>query len=419
VNDLSRVNLNTIIKVLISIYIVFFLGYLKLLPINLTGTNAIRFSLVIVAIMLTIMLNNKKIKYEVSLAKRYIGVASVIVLIATIRTALIYGYSISEFFVCLTPYFYIFLAFPLIRIFCYDGTCRKYLKTVSGLVLLLLLIKLIVWFLYNYRGIQLFPNLLFEFDTWARNGTQRLNAGYLIGIVLVFCVMEGFVLRKNKFYQAMTVFIFLFLMIVTRFRFQIAVAIATILIMAFFRGRKISTKLFIRILIVISIALFLSSEFFADLIALSLEGGSLWSSTAMRLITIEHYWNLLTQGNTWLGLGLLIGENNTANKMLVDALNTYYLEDLGIIGGIFRFGIFSIVLYGYLFFLAIKTCIKAHKYEEYNDFIFLIGLSFYMIVSCIALNIFDNQRALDIPFYIAIISYINGCLDKKREMYYE
>lgn len=367
--NLSRVKINTIIKVIISLYIAYFLGYLKLLPIRLTGTNAISFYFVIIAILMSAMLNNKKIKCEVSLAKSYIGVASAIVLITAIRTSLLYGYSISEFFVCLTPYFYIFLAFPIIRIFCYDGSYIKYLKTVSGLFLFLLFIKLIVWFLYNYRGIQLFPNLLFQFDIWSRNGLQRLNAGYLIGIVLVFCVIEGFVLRKNRFYQAMTVFILLFLMIVTRFRFQIAISIATIVIMAFFRGRKISTKIFVRLLIFIGIALFLSSDFFTGLITASSEGGSLWNSTSARLITIEHYRNLQTQGNTWLGLGLLVGENNTANGMMSDTLNTYYLEDLGIIGGIFRFGIFSIALYGYLFFLAIKTCIKAHKYEEYNVFI--------------------------------------------------
>ena len=96
-----------------------------------------------------------------------------------------------------------------------------------------------------------------------------------------------------------------------------------------------------------------------------MDGGS----TAARLLTIDHYWSLIKEKDAILGVGFLSAYTNKAFSILRRSdTDRFWLEDLGILGGVVV----------------------------------------YMILSCILLNIFDAQRIWCMPFYLSVIYFVQN-----------
>ena len=77
------------------------------------------------------------------------------------------------------------------------------------------------------------------------------------------------------------------------------------------------------------------------------------------------------------------------------------------------FGYLSFIIYGTLFYHAVKSSILSIK-DRLKDRAYLTSITGYMIMCCIMLNILDRQRIFDTAFYIAIISYISAQTYKPR-----
>lgn len=92
----------------------------------------------------------------------------------------------------------------------------------------------------------------------------------------------------------------------------------------------------------------------------------------------------------------------------------FWLEDLGILGGFFTFGVMALALYGKLFYTSIKKVINScrDRMANYETCIFVNSIVLYMIISCVLLNIFDAQRIWGVPFYLGIIFFGKNVLEK-------
>lgn len=92
----------------------------------------------------------------------------------------------------------------------------------------------------------------------------------------------------------------------------------------------------------------------------------------------------------------------------------FWLEDLGILGGFFTFGVMALALYGKLFYASIKKVIDpcSDRMTNYDSCIFVKSIVLYMIVSCVLLNIFDAQRIWGVPFYLSIIFFSENASEK-------
>ena len=79
----------------------------------------------------------------------------------------------------------------------------------------------------------------------------------------------------------------------------------------------------------------------------------------------------------------------------------------GLLGGIFTFGILSLLLYGKLFFDSIKRTFVSHRIRKIDDRDdrFKKCVAVYMMLSCILLNIFDAQRIWCMPLYLSIVYF--------------
>ena len=115
---------------------------------------------------------------------------------------------------------------------------EKLLLRLSLFVICILICKAIAWFLFNFSDQIIFERLLFEFKDWFRNGLQRVNAGYLIGISLVMFFCKGFEQNGKLIYKIAVIFVIWFLMNITVFRFQFLTAIGTCFVVYYFLNGK-------------------------------------------------------------------------------------------------------------------------------------------------------------------------------------
>lgn len=86
----------------------------------------------------------------------------------------------------------------------------------------------------------------------------------------------------------------------------------------------------------------------------------------------------------------------------------YYLDDLGMLGTFVQIGLFTIVTHIFLFIKAVQVTIKCFKQENKDYLLYSLGLTIYLIGSCLLLNIFDKQRIFDVPVYLAIYSFLDA-----------
>ncbi len=370
-------------------------------------------SIVSAVLVLLMTRNHPEIKAYFRTAAFYLILYVPIIMFSALFTKLSYDYSTKSLLYVVIPYLYIFFCFSIIYVFYKAGQTEDFSRTISRIVLVILFIKTLCWVLYTFFEIELFPNLLFEYEGWTRDGQIRLDTGYLFSFAFSFYISLSIKSKKKLVPLMALLFLFLFMAIISKGRFQLATMVFTAAIAFVFLART-STKARNTVLLLgVAAMVFVCSGAFEKVLYSFSLSSQYGSSTEARLQTISHFWDLMIDRKAILGLGLLDTSNPAAFALLYKATTywgatvLYYLTDIGILGGFFTFGLLSIPLYGTLFFFGIRTCIRAFR-QRTEGYELLVPLIVYMITSCLLLNIFDLSRALDVPFYLAVISYMDA-----------
>lgn len=398
------------------------LGYPLLTKNEVLGNNVIRYIVSLLGLVMAIYVSittegDEELGPYFSKLRRYLAGYIPIVVFTTLWTAVFYDYSLDTILRVITPYTYIFFAYPLIFIFKRDGGPLRLLKVVALLVVGILICKAISWYCYNYSGKLVFERLLFEYEDWFRGGLQRVNAGFLIGILLAVA-MCSIVDRRARILQIVILAgLVFFTLYVSAYRYQMLSVIAACVFGLFFVSHRSGIGLLQRTVIIIVIALIVTSNYsqaFFD--TFSTTNSVMSQSTQIRIDNVLHYWNILTNNCSVLGLGLLTSSNSQAAAMMTYGVNhVYWLEDIGILGEFFRFGLLAFWTYGYFVYLAIASPFRILKDgDSRGTAVLVISAASYALLSCLAMNIFDGQRAFDVPFYLALFSYVYGCAQKKE-----
>ena len=204
-----------------------------------------------------------------------------------------------------------------------------------------------------------------------------------------------------------------FTVIVTQYRYLVITILIEFLIVYYLSSKDSKNRVLRVLLIAIVLAAFIlfgGLDFIINSFSVQGEYGT---STMARVKTITHYWGEVTDKFRIFGLGFLSESDPITGKIGINVTRgTYWMSDIGILGGFFTFGILSIPLYFYLFYLAITTCKKAYRFNNRKKLIMSVGLSTYLIVLCIMMNIFDEQRSFNLPFYLAFFSFWNYRINK-------
>lgn len=354
--------------------------------------------------------SNKRIFQYNRVLNKYMLVYLSILVFEAVRSTYMYHYSFSEIYYSLRHYLWVIIAYPILYLFVrYDGIDRV-MKIIVKITIFSLFLRFITWLLYSYAGINLFPNLLYEYGiSWARNSIIRIDATPLISLLVIF-TYYFYIKTKQRKFLIWNFFSIAYVVIVSQTRTLLISCLLTILVMFLFKNRQKINKFAIRTITACIIVLGVSLGAYNSILEyLNLNVGV--KGLDYRYYEFLYYWNLLK--NNWqFGMGILSTQNSFTKSVLFGNLDTkMYLDDLGIFSSFFEFGLLSIFLYGMLFHIIIKTILKCYKNREIDYAVLLIGIFCYLVACSIPLNLFGIQRIFSLPFILAITSFVNRKID--------
>lgn len=413
------VKISSVFKFLILLCVTVLMGYLQIFNLPKNYFNLLQMIVAVIAIVLAISTNlivsSKKIttKVRVRLLKEikklnvYVYPYTLIIAYEVLHTYLMYGYNKVTLFYATTPYLYVFFCYPLAYIFVIDKGYVTFLKKIAILGIVMTSIRIIGWYLYNFRGLYVIPGLVLQTTDWVRNGLQRIDAIPLFGVVTVYSVYKWVQTRRYR-YAISVLMLILYPIVVIQVRYLSIVIIATVIVMLYLKPSNTANSAAIRTLMslaLIVIAIFGGLKQVLSLFSLNNEYAA---STSVRFEAMSHFWILIKESHNFLaGLGFLSPWSSQAALLLQrNQWQDYYLSDLGIFGGLIVLGLLGILVYGLLYYIAIRS-FKDSKIARQDDHLQIIigGLLIYLILSCLSLNIFDMNRAIDVPFYLSIFSF--------------
>ena len=415
----GKAKISNVFRILIIAAMIYMLGYIRaFFGVSASFVAYYKYGIVLLGVILAIWSYTKKAK-NAELAKcynlltRYMKIYLPIIVFMMIYSFIIHDYSIRMLFLTSLPYLYVFWAYPICYVLFKDGTSEKMLNTILLLVVGILIIKFIGWFLFQYGGIKVFEDLIFQYKDWARSETHRVDIGYLFAFAYTFALLGMFRKKVKIKYIAIVIGMIVFTVIVTQYRYLVITILIEFLIVYYLSSKDSKNRVLRVLLIAIVLAAFIlfgGLDFIINSFSVQGEYGT---STMARVKTITHYWGEVTDKFRIFGLGFLSESDPITGKIGINVTRgTYWMSDIGILGGFFTFGILSIPLYFYLFYLAITTCKKAYRFNNRKKLIMSVGLSTYLIVLCIMMNIFDEQRSFNLPFYLAFFSFWNYRINK-------
>lgn len=410
-----RFTYSKLCSILLPICLFIMAGGYYILPGDYIGEYNIRFFIAVVGILLGLYARFMTISRDKILLRK-IDYIVVLILLVSVGEMILsksrYGYGLRDTVVGFLPYLYVMYAYPLLYVCIKEKTIFPIVEKLAIVELVMLVIRFITFYLYNYQDISIFPRLLFQYHEWQRDGIQRIEASVFFGIALAFWTVKALKGKKTRkiLYWCVVAFMLAFLAFASMVRFQSTVALLVIFIVIYFiRQRKTSKGVLTRasLIMLVILAGFVGGgfEILADLVSVN---GAYGAQTSVRLYGMTHYLGMLKGSRLFWGLGFLNADYPHVEKMMLrDQWSIYYLDDLGYVGGIAQFGLLAAFMYVPLFWLAICAVIRCQKTKNELYFGISLGITIYMIVSCLLLNIFDSQRAFDVPFYIGILAYIN------------
>ena len=120
---------------------------------------------------------------------------------------------------------------------------------------------------------------------------------------------------------------------------------------------------------------------------------------------------MFKQTGKYIGLGFPVNNYGTEYLFFRTNWKPYFLDDIGMFEPIVRFGLFSIPIYVYPFYLSIKIMLSVtnekNSYAKVSVYSLIVPLTMYMILSNVVQNIYVIQNSISVPFYIAVISIMN------------
>lgn len=331
-----------------------------------------------------------------------------IVLYEGLNTKSMYSYNNITLMYALTPYLYVIFSYSLSYIFIVDGSYIPFLEKISILGIVMTIIRIIGWFFYNYYRLPIFLGIVLQSPDWVRNGFQRIDVIPLYGIIVVLLLSNY--LKSNKLKELlMLLTLVVYPVFITQVRYLTIVILITTISMIYLKPSESSKSIFTKILLSIALSFSVIFGVIQQVVALFSPDSLYGPSTSVRIEAMDHFYNLVnTTGNQFSGLGYLLSWNGNAAQLLTKNIwQNYYLSDLGIFGGLVVFGLLGIIVYGLLYYLGIKSVINNWNHDNVNR-VMVVGMFIYMVLSCLSLNIFDMNRAMDVPFYLAIFCYTSS-----------
>ncbi len=289
---------------------------------------------------------------------------------------------------------------------------KKFELSIIIITALLSGLFIIQFFLYD-KGViflNITPNLRFD-------SLRITDAAIFINIGLILS-FSNFINSYNKLRYRLicliaTILSYFHVIVIEKTRAIVGIITFCLIIMTIFKYRKKIIKITISGLVILSILLILSTTSVFVNYVKSYDENDI-SFVARQKSTV--YYTSIIKENPFFALGFINPHlEDTSFTLLRGPEGVCYRDDVGIIGFGSTFGILGIGWYLALlvkFVKIIKENIKSHLINNYLE---LLGLFVFILLSSVTMIIMDPQRIIMLPVILAIYDYthqINGEINK-------
>ena len=341
----------------------------------------------------------------------------IIIFITAIYSMMVYGENVLDVYIGACHFFLLFSTLLyaylfqrdqktmhlMIRIFCFIGIASIIVTIIQGIC--------------SQLGIPSFFLGSYRFGRY-RYGRIRLSPTNIGRFSTIYMFYRFITDREGRLFTGVCSIAGLFAIIYYgSTRIDIISLTLCVVVMLFLVGKK---KKIYRVLLVLGTIVFLFSGFASTILAsFSSEGGEA-GSTIARMGAIQYYYSYF-KSNPLLGMGLVMPRNAYLTSIWSGPSGIYHFDDLGLMGGLFRYGVLGIVFHIIpiirMTYIAIKMVI-----QKRSEGIWAVGAITYILVSQISLNYLDYQRTLIFPLYWALFetlykneNYCFGLISEERE----
>lgn len=369
------------------------------------------------ATMAIICLTTQNIKTTIRPYTKYINVLCLYLLFLIIAESIYtgdkYSLSFSNYSYTFCYYSYLFLCYPLIYIALSDKkSWMRLLKCVVTCFVLSTILRWGVAIIFDSTGVRILPALMREYasDNWIRNGRIRIVPPCFVMIIIPILAYLSTITKSQfkRFYYYMVILGTIgFNIIVHQTRSVSAYLLVICYTTYMLKKKSFSKKMFVGFIILILCAVLMNTAYVSNIIDSFSVNGHFAGSTTARQASIVYY-SALFLDNPLFGLGALWSGCNQTLSVLRGPIGHSYLEDLGGLGGIFRFGILGLILYVLIIVRMLKSILYLRKRANLlqdNSFMLLGSLFVGGILFLLNIDWFYGLIAFGMPFMLTIFEY--------------
>lgn len=336
-----------------------------------------------------------------------------VIVIQIIYTSTKYSLSLSDFLYTFCTYSYLLLCYPLIYIAVSDN--KDWINLLKCIVLCFVLSIVLRWGvaqIYNFTGNKILPDLMIEYasENWIRNERIRIVPPCFIMIIIpivMYLVSISKRSYKKYFYCFFIVITFTYCLRVYQSRSVLVYLIVICYTIYMLKKKSLSKKMLAVFVALIACTILINTSYVSNFIDSFSSKGLYAGSTTARKTAIVYYADLFYQ-NPICGVGALWSGCAKTLSVLRGPIGNSYLEDLGILGGIFKFGIIGLLLYLMMLIRMVRGLVyikkNSNRYSDYR-FILLGSLFVAAVIFPTMIDWFYGVIAFGTPFMVTIFEY--------------
>jgi len=323
-----------------------------------------------------------------------------------IYTMLWYGQSFSDYYDMADQFMMFFWTVPLFYMFVVDGNVKSFLTKVVNIIVVGYFLLAVNVFLKNTFDFSFFQ-LSGESWQWRDGIIRVVDCSSFVPLVVAF--IAGDIIEKRRFNHrhiiavAMLGIVFLY---VERTRMSILATLFMIYVMMLFNRKKH----YIKKLLIVATAVGFAGIFafgYMDRILDMFSVANNGNSTLFRLNELDFYMGKFLD-NIVMGIGMLTKDNIIA-EFNIQYWSNHNYEDIGIFGilgvlGLSGFIILFVIPMVRMIYIAVKLAGDRDSLGD-GEYIMLVGLIAYMLVTSFTLVVLNYPRIPLLPFVMAVFEY--------------
>lgn len=397
-----KIKYNTLYKVNIYIILILNLGFLSFWSVFKYRSMLISSILAIVTFFLYLAQKGKRSLRETEISV-YIFLIFLIFFVQLLRwKSLNEPILLQNLVDIINNYDGVFLILLILPIYEIMGTSSKndFIQNIVKIGYLALLLRVIIWGLYNFSSITPVTYLIRSSD-FQRNlfglSLVRVGGTFLDPVLMAYSVNKYFKSTGKRKLTSLVeiIFILFYSYIVSQYRINLLALVCELLVTSLFclnkHKKSISKIVFLFVLFLIIILSFNNIVAFFD--TFSINNTYTGSSSIIRLNGLPYFVNSWLDTSPLWGMGFVTYEFPVNNVV-------YWFSDYGFVAELFRFGIIGFLIYVYPFIEGIYISLI---YKTHTKDVFVIGLTIYYLFTMFTIDPMENANITVLPFYVAFI----------------